>query len=194
MVYMNIYIPLGFDCNCSAKLRDNNLRKNAYPFDWNIVTYSSIYNIINNNFVDLFNKEYLIYSNKKIYHKYDNDIDNFKVLIPVFNIKYNILFIHDFVEMIDDSIIFDKYNKRITKFINTLSDINNNIILVYEDTSFEYINNIYTYWNDYFDDKDIFKNIYEDLNNNDYNIDIIKNLIKNKYSNNNVNICNINNI
>jgi hypothetical protein len=181
----NTYIPIGFDCTVSANLKNLNLRNASYPFDWNIIKYDGIYDLINDNFLDLFNKKYLVYGNKSYFHKYDNDENNYKNLIPVFNTKYNILFVHDFIENMDDNMIFEKYNRRIERLINNFS--NNNIILVYENASNEYMNNIYQHWTDYFDNKNIFSN----LSNNYKNIHDIKKLIEEKYMNKNISLCNI---
>jgi hypothetical protein len=82
-----IYIPITFDCKGANMLRDKAIRKEAFPFDWNIKTLDSIYEIINDDFKDLFSIEYLIFSNKSFIHKYDNDSSNYKNLIPVFNKK-----------------------------------------------------------------------------------------------------------
>jgi hypothetical protein len=88
----------------------------------------------------------------------------------------------------DDNMIFEKYNRRIERLINNFS--NNNIVLVYENASTEYMNNIYQYWTDYFDNKNIFSN----LTNNYKNIDDIKNLIEEKYMNKNISLRNIDEI
>jgi len=185
----NIFISIGFDCSVSTNLKNLNLRNASYPFDWNIIKYDGIYDLINDNFLDLFNKEYLVYGNKSYFHKYDNDKTNFKYLIPVFNIKYNILFVHGFIENMDDvNIISEKYNRRIERLINNFS--NNNIVLVYENASNDYMNNIYQHWEEYFDNKNIFSN----LKNNYKNINDIKNLIQEKYMNKNISLCNIDEI
>jgi hypothetical protein len=184
----NIYIPIGFDCSVSGYLRNFNLRNVSYPFDWNITRYDGIYDLINDNFLDLFNNEYLVYGNKSYFNKYNNDETMYKILIPVFNIKYNILFVHDFIENTDVNIIFEKYNRRIERLINNFS--NDSIVLVYENASNEYMKNIYQYWEEYFDNKNIFSN----LKNNYKNINDIKNLIEEKYNNKNISLCNIDEI
>lgn len=165
-----------------------NLRNASYPFDWNVTRYDGIYDLINDNFLDLFNKEYLVYGNKSYFATYNNDETMYKYLIPVFNTKYNILFVHDFIENMDVNIIFEKYNRRIERLINNFS--NNSIVLVYENSSNEYMNNIYEYWEEYFDNKNIFSN----LKNNYKNINDIKNLIEEKYNNKNISLCNIDEI
>jgi hypothetical protein len=186
------YIPFGFDCGVASTLRQFNLRDEAYLFDWNIITYNGMYDIINNNFIDLFNEEYLVYGNQSYFHKYNNDPNNYKYLMPVFNIKYNILFVHDFIKNDDKNIIHNKYKRRIERFINNISN-NNNVILVYENTSKEYMNNIYEQWIPYFDNKNIFLNVCNGLDNS-YNINDIKILIEKKYLNENITLCNINEI
>jgi hypothetical protein len=158
-----IYIPITFDCSGANTLRDKNLRIEAYPFDWNIKTIDSIYNIINNDFIDLFSNEFLIYSKKSFKHKYDNNNNDYKDLIPVFNIKYNILFVHDFNIEDNFDIIFNKYKKRIDRFINIINNYDN-IIFIY-DNRYELVSNsIYDYYISFFDDKNIFTNISQKKN------------------------------
>ena len=44
-----IVIPIGIDCDLAIVLRKYNIRRVAFPFDWN-VTYYGVSNIIKNNF------------------------------------------------------------------------------------------------------------------------------------------------
>ncbi len=44
-----VYIPIGTNCLVANFLKKN-LRKNAFPFDWNCTSISSICDIISNDF------------------------------------------------------------------------------------------------------------------------------------------------
>ena len=135
-------------------------------------------------------KIYLIYGNNYFSHKYDNNENNISNLIPVFNTKYKILFVHDFKDKSIENydIIFEKYNRRINRFIEKISNINNNIIFVYKNYSTEYKTNIYNYWINFFDDKNIFNEFLYNINLCDDNNELykLKDLIKNKYLNKNI--------
>jgi hypothetical protein len=152
-----IYIPITFDCSGANHLRDNNLRENAYPFDWNIKTLDSIYLLIKNNFQDLFKKEYLMYGNNTFFNKYDNNKHSVASLIPVYNTHYKILFVHDFSDTSEENLIKikDKYIKRIDRF-NTTVQSNQEISFVYSNEDRIYRKSIYDEWIKYFDDKNIF--------------------------------------
>ena len=165
---MNIYIPISFDCAVSAKLRNNNMRNIAYPFDWNVKTLESIYLCLLDNFNNFFNNDYLVFGNKTFKHKYDNNPKDIKTLIPVYNKRYKILFIHDFNIDLKNQVIIDKYNKRINRFNNDIDiNKNNNIFFLFQKKDNDkYKLSIYKKWIDYFDDKNIFNDIM--INDNDY--------------------------
>ena len=190
-MYKHYYIPLTFDCSGANALRDKNLRVEAFPFDWNIKTIDSIYNLIKNDFNDLFKKEYLLYGNNTFIHKYDNNNNEYKNLIPVYNINYKILFVHDFSNITEENYLHnsEKYMKRIHKMINILTDKNNHISFVIHNNTFN-INKIYNEWNKYYDDNNIFNNINEKK----YNLDDLYKLIIDKYNNNNIRFIYIDNI
>jgi hypothetical protein len=189
----DIFIPISFDCSVAGKLKNLKKRNNSYCFDWNIKTLNSIYMIIEDDFKDLFNKEYLVYGNKSYNHKYDNNDNMFINLIPVFNTKYNIIFVHDFTDKNIDNYThtYEKYKRRINRFIETIRDNNNNIIFVYEEIIDNYIKNICNYWIDFFDDKNIFDNL---LTKNNMELNNLKDLIIKKYLNNNINIIEFNSL
>ena len=61
---------LGPICHSSALLKLNNLKKASYPFDWIFTTHSIIREILDNNFDDFMDKNYLIsVNNSKCGHK-----------------------------------------------------------------------------------------------------------------------------
>lgn len=177
-----IYIPLSFDCSPCIKLRKINIRTQAYPFDWNIKFFNSIFDLINNDFLDLFDENKLVFSEKSFFHNYDNNESNIVELIPVYNVKYNILFIHDFCKDKENKEIFDKYQNRIQRFIETISDSNNKIIFVYKDHKIKYKYKICKHWSNYFD----YKIFQDNIDKPDKTIEELEELIKKKYGNNNI--------
>ena len=66
---MSIIIPIGIDCEIATLLKKLNIRKEGYPFDWN-VTYNGVTEILKDNF--------------KRFVPYNNNIN-----------EYNMKFIHD---------------------------------------------------------------------------------------------------
>ena len=184
------YIPITADCDGSLKLRSKNLRFEAFPFDWNVKTIDSIYNLIKNNFNDLFtNKEMFIYGKKMYYDKYDNLHNDKRDLTPVYNKLYKILFIHDFYNYNDCCYfsIKEKYEKRIERFIKVIENKNNYITFIYDNKNMD---SIYEYWNDFFEDK----NIFNHDNIKKYDIKDLHKLIIEKYNNKNIIFIHINNI
>jgi hypothetical protein len=73
-------ISLGEVCTTGAALQAFDLRNAAYPFDWNISFYESLCAILENDFKDFLNPEYLIV-------REDN--------LGIIN-KYGLVFVHDF--------------------------------------------------------------------------------------------------
>ena len=186
-----IHIPMSYDCSSANKLRDIGKKMISYCFDWNIKTIDAIYSLIKNDFKDFLNKEYLIYGNKTFHHKYNNNETQYKDLIPVFNTKYNMLFIHDFTnDSIEDyNLNYDKYTRRIKRFIEDISNKKNTIIILYSDLTDEYINDIYSNWTNYFDNTNIFNHLIS--NKSEYlpitkKIEDLKILLKEKYLNDNI--------
>jgi hypothetical protein len=172
------YIPITFDCDGANTLRDKNLRDISFPFDWNIAPLYNIYKLIENDFEGFLDKNHLIYSNKSFSAKYDNEIE-INNLIPVFDTKYGFLFVHDFTLNNNYDIIYEKYKRRITRFVDIVKNKEN--IFIYDFNS-NYIKDIYLKWIPYFDDTTIFdSNI---LNLEKYNLENFKKLIIKKYNKN----------
>ncbi|MDR3550955.1 MAG: DUF1796 family putative cysteine peptidase [Candidatus Babeliales bacterium] len=106
-----VCVSLGFNCTVAINLRNNKLRELSFPFDWNITSLYGLRELINNNFIDLLNPNYLEKKNL------------------IFNTKYKIAFGHDFPEAdtgngmrivenyldyVDE--IHTKYQRRINRF------------------------------------------------------------------------------
>ena len=73
-------ISLGTNCQVAWYSRELGLRDFAYPFDWCISPFDTVYSLINNNFENFFLKEHLI-----------QDTDH-----SVKDTLYNMRFLHDF--------------------------------------------------------------------------------------------------
>ena len=138
-----ILIPIGRKCNVANTLRKYQLRKHAYPFDWNIVQISTALELIKNRFKDFLSGENLIFLppikgrplNEKNELVTNNDGSILWTLrIPVICKKYNMLFPHDFSEKgIDDlPIIKEKYSRRISRLLKKI-DKGEDILFLYDD-------------------------------------------------------------
>ena len=112
-----ICVSLGFNCIPALNLNKNDLRQEAFPFDWNLTSLSGLSAIIENNFVDFLNPNY------------------FDRRAGIYNKKYNFSFAHDFpvvrqadgtdtevtnyLDYLED--ITEKYERRIKRFYNVCS-------------------------------------------------------------------------
>ncbi len=130
------YIPIGFNCNISHYLRSNELRHQAFPFDWNVTPITTALLLIKNKFegfLNLQNLQFLppvkrlLFMEDGINLKSTNDI-----ITPVICNRYGILFPHDFsVAGIDDyKEVNNKYIKRIENLMRLIEN-DKNIVFVY---------------------------------------------------------------
>tara|TARA_Y100001933_G_scaffold265198_1_gene336827 strand:- start:12075 stop:12695 length:621 start_codon:yes stop_codon:yes gene_type:complete len=133
------YIPIGFDCLPTHNLKRKGLRKSAYPFDWQVTSIKSFYNVCKNNFEGLLDEMWI---GEQIHRWYYVDSDTScnprtqrsrDYIYPVICKKYNILFPHYFhrhdKEFVDSVKL--KMNTRIVNFQNKISDNNINKELIY---------------------------------------------------------------
>jgi hypothetical protein len=76
-----IAVSLGINCHIALILKFFNIRINSFPFDWNFTPFEALYGLIENNFVDILNREHLCikHGGPGIYNK-----------------KYGFWFAHDF--------------------------------------------------------------------------------------------------
>ncbi len=111
--YPPLFIGLGSHCEIAVQLREHNLRKEAFPFDWILsLNHNNLINLLNNDFDFFLNEEYFIQ------HPIHPSI--------VRNYYYELEFGHDwpFTELWSNSIRFktqlqgiqSKYEKRISRF------------------------------------------------------------------------------
>jgi hypothetical protein len=175
------YVSIGNLCWSAHEIRKKGLRQVAYPFDWNVTNITSIIKIIENDFVDVMTHLKFLSPIKRILY-IENDINDIEydtdnLMFPVVDIKYNILFCHDF-NIDNNKQAIDKYLLRFMRFKNLLENVNEPIIFVYD-------NDIYDDWQ---------QNIFNEcnINNTDQNLDInyFINLIQAKYNRQNFKIIN----
>lgn len=104
------FISLGCFCGVAEELERLGLRDASYPFDWLIGPYDSYIKLINSNFDDFLNQDY-IYQWSSDQKRYDN-------------VKYDISFFHDFSKY-DDFYsqienVQEKYSRRIERFYKSI--------------------------------------------------------------------------
>jgi hypothetical protein len=99
-----IYIPIGIDCDVAKFLIRHNVRKMAFPFDWN-VSYNGVSKCFDNNFTN-----FSEHSNK--------------------NNKYDVYFHHDFENNTTINLDIEKYNRRCDRLINILETTDDTIIFI----------------------------------------------------------------
>lgn len=130
------YIPIGIDCSISHYLRGNNLRNQAFPFDWNVTPTAAALALVKNKFegfLDLPNLQFLpptkrlLFEEDGIHLKSTNDI-----ITPVICHRYGILFPHDFSEAgIEDlENVKIKYERRINNMLQLIEE-GHNIEFIY---------------------------------------------------------------
>ncbi len=131
-----VYIPIGTNCLVANFLKQRNLRKHAFPFDWNCTSISSFCDIISNDFDGLLDEIFIGEKTKRMLFE-ENQINQVKVhdteIYPVICKKYNILFPHDFDNTDKKTLseVKNKYSRRIERFRDFVADTNNQIVLVY---------------------------------------------------------------
>lgn len=106
------YISLGYFCSIASELEKLGLRTESSPFDWVISDFKGVIMALENHF-----SEYLDYN------FLSQNIENHAVYM---NVKYNISFYHDFDKYVSLekqlSKVQEKYNRRINKFYESISN------------------------------------------------------------------------
>ena len=126
------YISLGKDCCMAYHLQRLGKKKNTYPFDWLLIkNLDTVYSLIETDFIDFLNPDYLQYKNnvresflKNDETGSDNEIENEVSLMRVTNTKYKIHFLHDFESKDELEKVVEKYNRRINRFYEIMRDQN----------------------------------------------------------------------
>jgi len=109
-------LPIGNNCNIATALKNLNIRRYSYPFDWILVSDNCLHDFIffllnlkiddnNKCSFDIALDEFFNIDNNKIY------LNNSKEVFV--NKKYEATFLHD-----DISTIKEKYHRRIKRMIN----------------------------------------------------------------------------
>lgn len=114
MLKSPVFISLGCDCQPAYHLALNGLREAAYPFDWTVVPFDSLYSILENDFNGFFDKAYIT----------DKNATSGGTEYPVINAKFNTVFPHEFKNKKDFENNFKnaekKYCRRIQRFYETI--------------------------------------------------------------------------
>lgn len=116
-------ISLGYRCQPAMQMRFNNLRSAAYPFDWLIVPFDSLCDLLENHFVGFLDAEHL---EVRLNYYYQDDGGRASGNYPhIWEKKYNILMRHDFEFNADFmrryAEVKEKYDRRIARFYEALA-------------------------------------------------------------------------
>lgn len=115
-------IPIGIDCSPTHFLRANDLRDEAYPFDWTVTPLRSAIELIENDFegfLEYENLEFLPPTNRLLFEENGVDLKiSEDIITPVICRRYGILFPHDFSKLgeADYTKVKLKYKRRIERF------------------------------------------------------------------------------
>lgn len=144
------YISLGKDCCMAYHLQRLGKKKNTYPFDWLLIkNLDTVYSLIEDDFIDFLNPNYLQYKNnvRESFLVTDNEIEKDVSLMRVTNTKYKIHFLHDFESTDELEKVVEKYNRRINRFYEIMRDQNTIKHLFYlssiNETNVEKLNSLF---------------------------------------------------
>lgn len=118
------YISIGTACFPTFKLKKHGFRKSAYPFDWQVTSMQSFYEVCKNNFDGLLDDIWIGDRAHRLYYIESDTSNNPEVkktkdyIYPVICKKYNILFPHYFHKIDDEFLesVRNKIKKRIESF------------------------------------------------------------------------------
>ena len=117
-------VPLGDHCAISMILKDLNIRKSSYPFDW-IVHKEQIYDT---NIITNFTLVKRLMNNNNIQHIVNDMIGNAFHTSSKINFNNNLWFPHD--EEKDISLIYKKYERRFERLFHDITNKKNVFILL----------------------------------------------------------------
>ena len=125
-----IHIPIAEDCNTTFYLNKVNLRKEAYYFDWIIISPEIVFNFFINNF-----KNYFKLENMEELPQEELGFIGFKpTKIKVIDNLWGIKYLHHFNDIEKDfPLLKNSFDKRIERLENHFKD-NKKIIFYYEHT------------------------------------------------------------
>jgi len=168
-----IHIPIAEDCNTTFYLNKVNLRKEAYYFDWIIISPEVVFNFFITNFQNYFELENM----EELEQEGELGFIGFKpTKIRVIDKLWGIKYLHHFNNIEKDYLILKTlFNKRIERLEKHFID-NKKIIFYYEHTETNIdLKSPFKYG------KEIMKKLFPEL----------KNYLLNKYSYTNLNEINI---
>lgn len=114
----HIHIPVGWRCDATQRAKRNNLRKVAYPFDWTIQHYNSMYYLLEKG-MNRFLTDYKI-GEKKYDAFYDDKGEKVKKLRSVFCKKSQCIIVHDYKPGTKITEIKEKYTRRYNRMISDI--------------------------------------------------------------------------
>lgn len=126
----HIYIPVGWRCDAAARARTHGLREVAYPFDWTIQHYNSMYYLLKNG-MSKFLKGYTI-GEKKYKAFYDDKGSGTKDLQSVYCHKSQCVLVHDYRPGVTIEDIKNKYTRRYERMISDIQSADKITLIVDE--------------------------------------------------------------
>jgi hypothetical protein len=107
----NIFVSLGHNCSISWNLKQLNLKKESYPFDWCEISLTKLIKVLSNNFLDYEKVEIVKLSPNHI--DFDNPENKETYIIKN---KYNIRFAHEVISKMGLEEFSNKLLERIERF------------------------------------------------------------------------------
>ena len=129
-------MSLGSDCSVALYLRDEGLRKQAYPLDWCVTPMRAVINMFETDFRYILKEQNLMFLDS-VHRKAIND-ENVEgeltndIVTPVYCKQYNMLLPHDFSKKgrADLEFVKEKYNRRIEKLLLQLNEKGNKFTFI----------------------------------------------------------------
>lgn len=153
-------IPIGVQCLTPTVLKNNNLRKDSYPFDWILSNpyfiYKMLYFLLENRMdIDKIVREHFFRNDQKCgYNRVEHYTFN-KNGPAICNQLYNVIFPHD-----------DYNEETINKYIRRFERLKKDILNTSQKIQFIYISqSSLNSGNFTINDKEVVKNVYENMNN-----------------------------
>lgn len=122
------FIPIGVDCSVTHYLRKQNMRVQAFPFDWNVTPISSAISLIHNGFSDFLEDQNLVFLppvKRMLFEENGIDLKVVdEIITPIVCQKYKMLFPHDLSEVGERGLptVKQKYKRRIRRLLKVLDD------------------------------------------------------------------------
>lgn len=134
----SIPISIGMQCTSAAFLKDKNIRRHSFPFDWMLAPPSFIYEMLRLLLKENINPqklvaEYFYVLDKKV----DIDLSNIEHYFTVsnpnmpnkLNSRYDVVFPHDY--SYDQTVVKEKYTRRFQRLKDLILDKNTKLDFYY---------------------------------------------------------------